>query len=55
MEKETNAMQELSDAEIEQVSGAGVVADTFEGVFRTISSWAGGSTLQGGLMGGIRG
>jgi hypothetical protein len=52
MQEEVKAIEELNDAEIEQVSGAGVMED----IFRAISGGIGGSTpAKTGVMGGLRG
>ena len=55
MQEEVNAIEEMTEAEMEQVSGGGVISDTIEGVCRTVSGWVGGSTLSTGVMGGLRG
>jgi len=44
MQEEVKAIEELNEAEIDQVSGGGEVLDTIVGGLRTVSNWFGGST-----------
>ena len=56
MQEEVKAIEELNEAEIDQVSGGGEVLDTIVGGLRTVSNWFGGSVLSStGVMGSLRG
>jgi hypothetical protein len=55
MQEAVNEVRELSEAEIEQVAGAGVITDTLEGVCRTVTGWVGGTSYKTGTALGFRG
>ena len=56
MQDEAKAIEELNEAEINEVAGGGEVLDTIVGGLRTVSNWFGGSVLAStGVMGSLRG
>ena len=55
MQEEVNAIEELNEAEIDQVSGAGVL-DEVVGAMRAVSNYFGGPLVaHTGVMSGSRG